>query len=145
MFTAKDARKATGMEDKKPTFDRWMAATIARPTVTSRGSGYPAEWSAVGILALELTKRLGAVGMDLRIAASIAELATEKPDFFSLIGWEVVVDLETKEFKPCYKTGDDAEKWRKDRDMVVIFDMNSMEKTLAKRLGMELREFMEVK
>lgn len=146
MFTAKDARIATQMQDKKPTFDRWMAATIARPTVSSRGSGYPAQWSADGIIALEITRRLGAIGLDLRVAANIAEKATKRNDLLRFFaGWLVAIDLETLEFKGLAKMVDDMDEWRTGRSTVLILDMDEIERTVAKRLGMELREFMEVK
>ena len=133
MFSPKDAVKAAGMQKQKPTFDRWLQANIARPTVPSQGRGYQAQWNGHALVALLLTKRLGKVGMDLKTAADIAEkITTAYKGSFLEMPASVDIDLDTLEYKTT-----PLEEWGMNREIVLTINIGSIQQTVCSRLGIE--------
>ena len=144
MFTAKDAMLAVGM--KKPNFDRWCSAGIARPTVPSQGTGYPAKWDGYDLIGLLLTKKLSNAGVTLKVAADISEELIKKKRSLEIDTiWEIAIDPVSHEVFDVPLTGvigdnsrdKEFERWRIHRTIVLVIQLDQLMFEVMERLGIE--------
>ena len=99
LYTPKEVLQVIEMERK--TFDQQVQRGIIKPSVPSRGIGRPAQYSLQDIVVIELTQRLGGVGMSLKSASNIATFFSGLDILFLGLekGVVICVDLDN----PCEK------------------------------------------